>query len=388
MAEDPKENIILKDEDKIIIHSIWEEKYKYTVSIDGDVRNPGEYPLAKGMRVRDLIFSAGNVLESAYLDEAEIASQILEEGRSVRIEYRKINLRKALQGDPEHNILLRPYDRVFVKRIPKWREERYVTISGEVRFPGRYIIKEGERLSSVIERAGGFTDMAYLRGAVFTRESLKKSQQKRLKEYIDRLEKELLIRGSERVASALTPQEAKMREEDLKRKKELIAKLKTLKAKGRMVIRLSRSESFKGSKFDIRLEDGDSLYIPPVPATVSVIGAVYNQTAHLYDPDKDIWDYIKLSGGMTESADKSRIYVLRADGSGVPADELKKWELYWDEESGQWKEGDYSKTGLAPGDTIVVPERVEKIAWLREIRDITQILYQIAITTGVIITIF
>lgn len=377
MAEDPKENVLLQDGDRIIIHSIWEERYKHTVSIDGDVKNPDQYPLAKDMHISDLIFAAGNVLESAYLDEAEISSYIIDDGKSARIDYRKINLRLALEGNPAHNLALKPYDRVFVKRIPEWHEKRFVAISGETNFPGRYIIKKGERLSSVIERAGGFTDKRYLRGAIFTRESVKSFQQQMLNEYIDRLEKELIIKDGK----------SEIEQEEFKRKSEFIKKLRSLKAKGRMVIRLSLLEVFRGSKSDIELEDGDSLFIPHRPSSINVIGAVYNQTSFLYDPKGKISHYIAQAGGTTENANEKRMYVLKVDGSAIPHDEIGGW-IHWNEEDYRWEVADYSKTGLDPGDTIVVPEKLEKIDWLKGLGDITQIIFQMAVTTGVVITLF
>ncbi|MEW6409337.1 MAG: SLBB domain-containing protein [Nitrospirota bacterium] len=389
MAEDPKENLSLQDEDRIIIHSLWEEKYKHTVSIEGDVLKPGQYQLVKDMEVSDLIFAAGNILESAFLDEAEISSHIIiDSGRAVRIDYRKIDLRKALAGDPAHNIVLKPYDRLFVKRIPDWRIEKFVVLSGEVKFPGKYIVKKGERFSSVLERAGGFTDKAYLKGAVFVRESVRSLQQRMLDEYISRLEKDLLAASTTEVAAALSPDEAKIKQTEMQQKRELITKLKGIRPQGRMVIHLSRLERFKESISDIELEDGDSLFIPARPSSVNVIGSVYNQTAFLYNPEASLSQYISLAGGPTEFADTKRTYVLKTDGSAIAPDQLRGWGINWNEKNYRWEVADYSNTRLDPGDTIVVPEKIERIAWLREIKDITQILFQMAVTAGVLIALF
>lgn len=146
MAGEPEDNALLQDEDRIIIHSILGWAYKKSVSIDGDVFKAGTYQYTEDMTVKDLIYKAGNVLESAYLDEAEVSSQIVENGKIVKTEYRKINLKKALEGDPTDNLLLKPYDRLFVKRLSDWRKEQFANISGEIYFPGRYVIKKGERL--------------------------------------------------------------------------------------------------------------------------------------------------------------------------------------------------------------------------------------------------
>jgi len=204
---DTKHNIILEDNDRIVVHSIWGYVYKSTVSIYGEVLKPGVYEYTENMTVKDLIFAAGNVLESAYLESADVSFQIIEQGKEAKIEHRSINLKKALEGDPNHNVPLKPYSSLFVKKIPDWRKEQFVTITGEVWFPGRYIIKKGETLSSLIERAGGYTDKAYLRGAVFTRKRVKELQQKTLEEMAIRLEKDLMADSQVRLSTAISAEE-------------------------------------------------------------------------------------------------------------------------------------------------------------------------------------
>jgi len=386
MAQDPAENILLHPYDRIIIHSIWEEKYRQTVSIEGDVLNPGIYQYTEGMKVSDLVFAAGNVLESAYLDEVEISSQVIKDGKSVRGEYKTINLRKALSGDPENNIALKPYDRVYVKRISEWQEEMYVTITGEVKFPGKYIIKKGERLSELIKRAGGYSDKAYLRGAVFTRERVRKLQQKQIDEMVDRLERELLSTGTAQIATAASPAEARMMKLEAEQKRRFIAKLASVKAKGRIAVQLSPPDKLKGTSYDIELEDGDSLYIPTDPMTVQVIGSVYSQNAFVYKKDRREYQYyIDLAGGYTKNADKDNVYILKANGVAVKVSSGGFLGLAWNSDSFRWEAG---SGRVESGDTIVVPEKLERIAWMRNVKDITQILYQIAVSAGVVIVAF
>jgi protein involved in polysaccharide export with SLBB domain len=188
------------------------------------------------------------------------------------------------------------------------------------------------------------------------------------------------VKGVSTVSAAASPEEAKIREAESKQMKDLIDKLKTVKASGRMVISLDQPETLKKTPYDIELVDGDSLFVPSNPQTVQILGAVFNQTAFVYNKEKSIESYVNLAGGYTESADKKRLYVFKADGTAVKP-----------EGGGLFLFGDDTyQTGkdLEPGDTIVVPEKLERIAWLREIKDITQILYQIAVTTGVIIVAF
>ncbi len=387
MAEDLNENILLRDRDRVVIHSLWEERYKFTVSIDGDVKNPGEYPLAEDMRITDLIFSAGNLLESTYMEEAEVSSYIVDQGKKVRLDYRTVNLAQAMKDDPAHNLVLRPYDRVFVKRIPEWRGKRFMTVSGEVRFPGRYIIKKGERLSSVIERAGGYTDKAYLRGSVFRREEVREIQQKGIDEMIARLEKALLVEGSLQVSTALSGEEVEAKKVELEQQQKFIMSLGKLKATGRMSIRLSHLRLLKNSEYDIELEEGDSLSIPRKNSVVNVVGSVMSSASFVYMEKADYKDYIKMAGGFTKYADEDSVYVLKVDGTAM---KLSRGLLKWNISRERWELAPFNEDikEIEPGDSIVVPEDLDRIAWLREIKDITQVLYQIAIAAGVAIVAF
>ena len=384
LANDPEHNLLLKDQDEIIIHSIKEYIPAQNATIYGEVNKPGTYPYVKGMRVKDLIFAAGNLKDSAYLKEAEIFSYRVINGTLADYSHKTINLELAMQDDPRHNILLKPYDKIFIKKISDWGREQYVELTGEVVFPGRYLIKKGEKLSSVIARAGGFTRNAYLRGAVFTREKVRKLQQQRLNEMVDRLERELLTTSSARTTTALSADEAKIMAQEAKTKEEIIKKLRQVKARGRLVIDLRPLAEFKQLPDDIELEQGDKLYVPANPGTVQVIGSVYNQTAFIYRPGQKISYYIEQAGGYSQNADKESIYILKADGSAVRPHKGLTWGFSWNSRLNRWEKT--HRLEIEPGDTIVVPEKLERIAWMRNIKDISQILYQMAVTTGVVMT--
>jgi len=387
MSEHADENLALHDRDRIVIHSIWEDRNRQAVSVEGDVRSPGQYPLAVNMRISDLIFSAGNVSESAFLDEAEVSSFTVENGTSVKTAYKKINLRAALNNDPEHNILLMPYDRVFVKRIPGWKDERFVNVSGEVTFPGRYIIKKGETLSAVLERAGGYTDDAYLRGAIFTREEVRRLQQSSLDEMILRLESEILSEGSLQLSSALSAEEIEAKKAEVQNRQKFIDSLRNLKASGRMTIRLAHLRLLKGSKYDLELENGDRIHVPVKSSAVNVVGAVMSRGSFIYSGHLNYKDYINMTGGYTRFADQDNVYVLKVDGT---ARKLYAGLFNWNSTKDRWETSAFGEGAeeIEPGDTIVVPEKLDRIAWLRETKDLTQILYQIAVTAGVAVVLF
>jgi protein involved in polysaccharide export with SLBB domain len=325
------------------------------------------------MTVRELVALAGGPKYYAFMEEAELI-RVTPTSEGPVTEKIILNLGKALDGDIQHNVLLMEDDFLMVKAVPEWELYRRVTVTGELKFPGTYIIKKGERLSSVIRRAG-VTDNAYLHGAVFTRESVRELQQVQLEESIDRLEQQILSHSAGTIETAISTESALQERAAMEQRIALVAKLRTARAKGRLAInftQLEDLEKFKGSESDLVLEDGDTFHVPETPAQVQVIGAVYNQNAFLHDSKSTVESYVNLAGGMTRDADKKGIYVLQVDGTAISDRQTKG----------------FMKRDLDPGDTIVVPERIDKVAWLRNLKDITQILYQIAVTAGVLIVAF
>jgi protein involved in polysaccharide export with SLBB domain len=358
---------------------------KRLVRVSGAVQREGEYGYSAGMTVSDLVSLTGGLKYYAYRQEAELTRvEVTEEGP--RTEKITIPLEKALEGDPASNIPLQENDYLFVRTVPEWKVYQIVNITGEIKYPGTYTIQRGEKLSSLLERAGGFTDRAYLKGAVFTREKVRELQQRQIDEMADRLERELAGRSSLGVSTAINPEEARILEIGIRQMNVFLEKVRTAKAKGRMVISIADLESLKKSPYDIELEEEDNLFIPENPRTVQVSGSVFNQTAFVYRKGRSLHHYIDLAGGYTENADKKRIYVLKVDGTAVQPKRGFFSGLSWDTDSKSWESGSYQI--LDPGDTIIVPEKLERIAWLREFKDITQILYQIAVTAGVIIVAF
>jgi protein involved in polysaccharide export with SLBB domain len=318
------EDIVLQSGDLVKIFQIVQDKK--TVKLSGAVKRSGEYGFTPGMTVRDLISMAGGLNYYAYDKLAEL-TRVHVTDSGPKTEKIMIELEKALTGEPESNIALQSNDYLFVRTVPEWRLYKTVEILGEVKFPGKYTIIKGERLSSLIERAGGYTDKAYLRGAVFTRDSVRELQQKQIDEMVERLEKEILGIGVAEVSAAFDPQEAQIKKIELEQKKVFISKLKTIKAKGRMSIKLVSSEELKGTTYDIELKEGDSLYVPSNPGSVQVVGSVYNQTAFVYDKNRSHSDYINLAGGFTENADKKRVYILKVDGTAIRPD--KDFGISW-----------------------------------------------------------
>lgn len=377
----PEKNFVLRDGDLVKVFPVVE--VKNTIIISGAIANQGEYGVTPGVtKVSDVIAQTGGLLYFAS-NQAEI-TRVRVTQAGPQTERLSIDLSKAVAGDPQHNIPLEINDYIFIRTVPEWQLYQKVTIYGEVKFPGIYTIKKGEKLSSLLERAGGFSDKAYLKGSVFTRDSVRRLQQKQLDEMSERLERELLGMGIAEIATALTPEEAQIKEYEVKQKREFVGRLKTIKAKGRMALKIDQPDVLQKTPYDLELEEGDTLFIPTNPSSVQVIGAVYNQTAFIYDKDKGISNYIDIAGGYTENADKKKLYVLKVDGTAIrPGGSFLG--ISWSKDSNRWE---FGSRELEPGDTIVVPEKLEKVAWMRNIKDITQILYQIAVTAGVLIVAF
>jgi polysaccharide export outer membrane protein len=383
LKEVPQDNLLLQDQDEVVIHSIREYKPKEFVRIYGMVNNPGQYPLAVGMTIKDLIMAGGNLREEAYKGEAELVRFKLVDGDLMKTEVMAFNVAQALASNPLENFNLQEYDQVFIKKIPDWLEEVRVTIEGEVRYPGEYFVRDGERLSSLIERAGGFTQDAYLRGAFFTRERVRQIQGRRLADLILKMEQDLAAGEATEVMGALSKEEVEAHRVSMEAKKSLLQKLREAKVEGRMVVKLDQLERFKDSEYDVRVEDQDRLVIPKTPQSVNVLGEVYNATSFLYEKGKKVDYYLKRAGGPTMNAEEDEIYIIRADGSVQSKSQSGKL-FSWDPDNNRWSYGGFKSATLYPGDTLLVPRKLVKIQWVKEFRDITQIIFQIAIAAGVV----
>jgi protein involved in polysaccharide export with SLBB domain len=375
LAGIPDQDIEIKEFDTIKLFSKWELQENLHVRVSGEVQAPGEFPLFKGMTVRDLLLQAGNPNASAYLKDAEISRMSIHEEKA-QLQPIIINLEEALRGNPEHNVTLEPFDELTVRRIPNWIEamDRYVTLSGEFVFPGVYPIYRGERLSSVISRAGGFTDKAYPKGAKFTRETVRKLQQQRMDEALERAQAVVLNKKSTSLSSAASKEELEATRASLDALERSIAILRTKKAEGRMIISLVSAEKLVGSHSNFELAGGDQLQVPPDPDSVNILGNVYNPTTALFVPWRNVQYYLDKVGGPTSEGDTDEMYLVKADGT-VYSKHQAEWFLFYN---------GFLSSSVDSGDTIIVPQKIEKTAWLRDIKDITTIISQIAISAGTV----
>lgn len=322
------------------------------VTISGDVHFPGQYPYVVNMTSSELINLAGGLKESSYLVDADLVRFNHDGIKNAEITHQNIKLNSGF--------LLQSLDTLHVKRIPEWQDNREIKLVGEIVFPGSYTLKKGEKLSDVIARAGGLTSEADAKAAIFTRVALKKQEAEKIAQLQAQLE-------NETAQISLTSDEKNNTE--LAESTNLLSKLNVAEAVGRLVIDLPHIIAHD-SPDDIRLDDGDALYIPKAKESISVIGEVQYATSHIYKNAFDLHDYIDRSGGLKTRADQDRIYVIKADGSVRLASNDN-----WFASQGEL---------LAAGDTIVVPLDLEYKDGLTLWAAVTQIIYNSAVAVAAI----
>ncbi len=359
------EDILLDEWDILLVYSEAEVQPPLFVEIDGAVNRPGRYELTPGMKVSDLIFKGGGLK----LDEVIRGAELFHIMPGEQPVLREISIERLFYGNIslDKDIILRAGDALLIKSEPRLTEKRVVAIEGEVRFPGNYSIREGERLSSLIERAGGFTKDSFLEGTFFTRKTIKEIQEKMRSRFLEKESKALLeeqqaiiLRGSTLgiVASNATAS-------SLDARRQMLDYIESAEIDGRMVVRLLPVSQLKGTKHDILLEDGDMLRVPKQPSAVAVMGSVNNPMSIPFERGKGIEYYIAKAGGLTRHGDKSGIYVLCANGEAMSKFMMSK--------------------SVGPGDTIVVPQRFKYMRPPYDIfKDTVDMLSRIAIGIGII----
>ncbi len=340
------------------------------VSIDGKVNAPGRYPLEPEMRVSDLIRAGGSLEDSAYAGQAELTRYEVIDGNARQTALIPVDLAAVRRGDPAYDLSLKPYDLLVIKTTPQWELPGSIELAGEVRFPGKYPILRGETLSSVLRRAGGFTDLAFDEGAVFIREELKKREKDQLETLTNRLQSDLAALSLEAVASSAATSNsgsAAGASQALVIGQQLVGQLRDTKPVGRLVINVDRvMKGLTGGPSDVQLRDGDKLLVPKKTQEITILGEVQSPTSHVFQAGLSRDDYIAKSGGPTQKADRKRIYIVRANGDVVTG-----------ERSGWFRRS--QSIEMRPGDTIVVPLDTERVRSLPLWQAVTTIVYNLAV---------
>jgi protein involved in polysaccharide export with SLBB domain len=352
----------------VVIFGKADAKALARVAVRGAVKKPGTYTLLKDMRVKDLVFEGGLTRESE-LGQAElIRLENGDESGRVRRTVVPVDLARVMAEDPEQNLPLRGDDELLVKQVGELKREYHVSLDGEVRFPGTYAIRAGERISSLVRRAGGLTDKAFLRGAVFTRASVKASQQQRLHEMASTYTQRVTAEAAAVATSGLSKDETEAARFELTARQNAIKLLAGETELGRVIVHLAPPDELEGTINDLALEDGDRLLIPQAPSSVAVLGSVRNPTAVVARKGGSLKQYVALAGGYLPEADRKAVYVVRADGTSVSPDDVKTVEA---------------------GDSILVPPKTEaKYRPLPLWRDVATIVGQLAVTIAALVVIF
>jgi protein involved in polysaccharide export with SLBB domain len=286
--------------------------------------------------------------------------------------------RLIIDHDSSQDLPLQPGDVVSIFsqadiRVPLEQQTKFVKLEGEFASAGVYSVAPGETLRDVVRRAGGFTQNAYIFGSEFTRESTRVFQQQRLDEYVQSLELQIQRGALSQAASAVSPQDTAAINAASINQQGLLSRLHQLKATGRIVLEVKPNSSGVDSIPDIQLQDDDRFVVPSVPASVNVVGAVYDQNSFLYQEPRRVGDYLRLAGGPNREADKSHVFVIRADGSVYSRERA----------NGLWG-NNFEAAHVNPGDTIVVPEKVIGGSTIRQFINWSQVFSQLALGAAAI----
>ncbi len=359
-------NVPLKEFDEVSFISFYTVNPDRHVTIRGEINLPGSYPIGtQDFRLNSLIKAAGGLSEKASMEKIEVIRYIVENGTRTRKVY-SVDMQLAMSEDAP---VLQAYDEIMIFKIPSWNEAKSVTLKGKVRFPGTYPIEDGDTLNDVLIRAGGYEKSAYVQGAVFTREDLKNRQKEGMERQIKDLESRIMY-------IATQPTQAGEAASD---KSQLVGMLASLKEEvkktpmtGRLSVNLDVNLSrFAGCASDILLKHGDALYVPDREDSVVVQGEVLNPNAIVYDEKLSGKEYLAKAGGLKDSADDENIFVVHANGEA----QTLSGGLFG------------SDVAIGPGDVIVVPMYISTYSGMQMAKDITAILYQLAVSASALYTI-
>jgi len=341
---DEKYDITLEPKDRVFIHRDLNKVDPPMVSVEGEVARPGKYPLGEDMTAAELVRLAGGFKRGAYTEQADLTRYAVDHGSKVVGDRVTVPIAKAMLGEADSDVRLRDGDVLTIGQISDWQDlQATIQLKGEVVHPGGYGIQPGERLSSVIARAGGFLPTAYPYGAIFERVELRQIEEKNRADLIERIRAE--AKDIKLVPDMDQDDQAQAKATVLQYKK-TIDNLESTPPAGRLVIHISSDvKRWANTSTDMQMRAGDTIYIPKRPGMIVVDGSVYNPTGITFKPGKDASWYLKQAGGPTAMADRKGIYVIRGDGSILGG-------------SGSIFGGGAEKAELRPGDMVVVPERI------------------------------
>ena len=330
------------------------------VGFVGSVNKPTVLELKPGETVADALRAAGGF--SAVADRSRLVVERLQDRNAARVA--QLQLPADLGQGLSHGDVLRAFSAVAIS-LPTQRQSKRVRVEGEVLRPSEYVLPEGSSIADALRAAGGFTQNAYVYATEFNRESVRATQQENYSRALRDLETDFArASGSQRVTSSDEAAGEAARAASTAR---LLDRLRTLKPTGRIVLQMTPEAN---ELPNLALEDGDRLYVPARPSTVGVFGSVFNAASYLYLSGRTLDDYLRLAGGPTKGADEASTFVIHANGSVVSNRQDTSW---FSRSSG------LANLKAEAGDTVFVPEEMNKTTFVQAAKDWTQILYQLGI---------
>lgn len=311
-------DVALSKNDVLMVSGTYELTQRGTMIINGMVANPGTFPFADNTSVEDLIIMAGGLLDGASISRVEVARRVADMaglsptdtiGRTYHF-----SIKDGLAIDGADEFILEPYDVVSVRQSPAYQTQKFVTITGEVAFPGSYVIQDrGETMSDIILRAGGPTKRAYLNGGIIVRQTN---------------EEEQTLNSATRRMLRMDNDEAEIDAEKLNFSGQYTVGVQMEKALGQ-----------PHSQYDIVLREGDQIIVPEFLNTVRIQGDVMYPNVVQYVPGKGLEYYINSAGGYSQNAKRSKVYIVMMNGNVTKA---------------------HMTTKIEPGCEIIVPSKKDK----------------------------
>lgn len=330
------------------------------VALVGSVNRPAIFEMKPGEKVADIVAMAGGF--TAVADRHRLAIERLDDRSKTRIT--QLSLPEDSAQAPGSGDVLRAFSAVEATQ-PVARQNKRVRIEGEVLKPGEYVLPPGVTTRMAVGLAGGLTPNAYVYGTELTRESVRVAQQQSYDRALRDMETEFARASA--TQRAISADEAATFEQRSTATSRLIEKLRQVRPTGRIVLQLEPDAS---TIPDLPIEDGDRVYVPARPTTVSVFGSVFNSGAFLLESGRTVGDVLNLAGGPTRGSDPGSTFVLRPNGSVLS--QLQRSSFFG-------LVGGVTKIKAEPGDTVFVPEMMNKTTWTQDLKEWTQIMYQFGI---------
>lgn len=336
------------------------------IAVVGSVNRPAIFELKENETVADALQMAGGF--TAVGDASRLSVERLSERTTVRVA--ELQLPQSSTSPLNNGDILRAFSAVDVA-LPQKGQAKRVRVEGEVLRPGEYVLPPNSYVSDALAAAGGFTTNAYVFGTEFTRESVRMQQQ----ENYDRALRDLEIEFTKAATTqrTATADEATAQATRSANTTKLIEGLRAVRPTGRIVLQLT-PESRQLPELD--LQDADRIVVPPRPTTVGVFGSVFNGGSYLFGEGRRLSSYIERAGGPTRGADPGSTFVVRANGEVLSSRQQRGW----------FGIGSFDDVIAEPGDTIFVPEEINKTTFVQNAKDWTQILYQFGIGVAAIAT--